>query len=182
MSRVFKKCVLVFQHASDATTVESITYTENNIQRDGFCRKSGPNEQSGLPEIYSNLSQICKCDVCNIYFANFSILSKHKLSKHSSIECSICKKPCSLPEHKLLHIRRKKKYQCVICNQTFTSKTSFITHKSTHKGEKPVSYTHLDNVYLEPKKTLNLTQLRNQEGCAKTKVVFHDTTKVALQR
>ena len=85
--------------------------------------------------------KICKCEECEMKFANITHLKEHKDSVHKGIlySCSLCdyKSPYkyNLNKHtKYKHTESQKqmKHICTICGKTYAKKNGLTDHELTH--------------------------------------------------
>ena len=101
-----------------------------------------------------NMPKQLSCDVCPKTFARKSHLLRHNQA-HGGVKynCPLCNKSfsqnTSLKTNSRIH-SRKTPYNCLQCSKSFSQKLNLKTHFLIHSGEKPHKCTHCDYSYSDP--------------------------------
>ena len=80
------------------------------------------------------------CKICEEKFANVANLMKHKKMKHRE-KVENCQNynngGCPFEDIRcwFLHLKSDDTFRCTICDQTFPSKSNFMTHRRQHHNE-----------------------------------------------
>ena len=101
-----------------------------------------------------NIAKQLSCDAGLKTFARRSHLLRHKQAHGGAkYNCTLCNKSfsqnTSLKTNSRIHSRRTP-YNCLQCSKSFSQKLNLKTHFLIHSGEKPHKCTHCDYSYSDP--------------------------------
>ncbi|CAH0394608.1 unnamed protein product [Bemisia tabaci] len=149
--------------ADEANPLSPIKLVASRIGKNEFknqcfiCLKGFQTRQHLQRHEFTHREKTERCRQCNRSFESLDLLKEHRITEHTNGKKWVCKtcglaydKELSYRDHvNKIHLGKRKRYKCEICNKLLSNRTCYDTHMRTHSGEKPFSCKTCGNSYCD---------------------------------
>ena len=141
---------------TEQNTLSNVNYNVNkSLHECTLCKKSFSTSSALSDHILTHtVRKKYQCDQCKESFSDHSKFNDHLLAHTGGnhYQCHIGKMnfatSSSVSQHMKIHL--EKKYECMLCTKSFTSKQNLNFHIKTHTGDKPYKCPTCGGSYPEP--------------------------------